>query len=206
MTSRIDATGRMLGHAGPAGVMPALVTLAALVVCTAACTRSDPPAPPRPSVARIEVPLAPGDVAQHAPPRRNGHLALQPILARCGIIGITGTHAEFIPERPLCRVRVRAVNDDASFHTFSTRAQRLVLADGRLVEESLDAVRAKRQPDEIELGAHNAAEFDLWFEPPTGVGVRGIRLVGDQDPDPAGTSVNTATGPRSGVEVPLTGV
>lgn len=160
----------------------------------------------RPSAVRIEVRLGPGDIAQHAVPRRNGHVQLSPILARCGIIGITGTHAEFVPERPLCRVRVRALNDDASFHTLSTRAQRLVLADGRLVEESPDAMRIKRQPDTIELGAHNAAEFDVWFEPALGAGVRAIRLVGDQDPDPPGTSVNTATGPRSGVEVPLTGI
>lgn len=181
---------------------------AALGVALGGCSGGEKAATasPRPSVVRIEVPLGPGDVAQHAPPRRNGHTQLQPILARCGIVGITGTHAEFIPERPLCRVRVRVLNDDASFHTVSPRAQRLVLADGGLVEESLDAIRAKRQPDAIELGAHNAAEFDLWFEPPNGARVRAIRLVGDQDPDPAGTSVNTATGPRSGVDVPLTGV
>jgi len=125
---------------------------AALGVALGGCSGGEKAATasPRPSVVRIEVPLGPGDVAQHAPPRRNGHTQLQPILARCGIVGITGTHAEFIPERPLCRVRVRVLNDDASFHTVSPRAQRLVLADGGLVEESLDAIRAKRQPDAID--------------------------------------------------------
>lgn len=184
------------------------VTGVAAVLCIVLAGCTSAPAGRRAAtespVLRIEVPLNSGDVAQHTAPRRNGHLQLQPIVARCGIISITGTHAEFVPARPLCHVRVRAMNDDASFHTFSTRVQRLVLADGRLVAESPDAMRIKRQPDAIELGAHDAAEFELWFEPPVGVAVRAIRLVGDQDPDPPGTSVHTATGPRSGVDVALT--
>lgn len=152
------------------------------------------------------MPLQPGDVAQHAPARRNGHLLLAPILARCGIAAITGTHAEFLPKRPLCRIRVRVVSDDASFHSFSANAQLLVLADGRTVEQSPDARNIKRQPDTVEIGARNTLELDLWYEPPTGAKVRGLRLVGDHDPDPPGASVATASGPPEGFEVPLSGI
>lgn len=133
--------------------------------------------------------------------RTTGHFEVRILAARCGIAAITGTHAEFLPERPLCRVRLRVTSVDARFHTFATGPQQLRLADGRLVALSHDGMSIKRQPAETELGAHDSLELELWFEPPTGVAATGLRVYGDTDPDPQGTSVRTA-GP-AWVDLPL---
>jgi hypothetical protein len=133
--------------------------------------------------------------------RPTGHFEVRALSARCGIAAITGTHAEFLPERPLCRVRLRVTSVDARFHTFATGSQRLRLADGRLVAPSPDAMSIKRQPAQTELGAHDSLELELWFEPPTGVAVTGLRVYGDADPDPQGTSVKVAGPPW--VDLPL---
>lgn len=124
--------------------------------------------------------------------RPTGHFEVRILSARCGITAITGTHAEFLPQRPLCRVALRVTSVDARFHTFTTAPQRLRLADGRLVAPSPDAMSIKRQPATTELGAHDSLELELWFEPPTGVAATGLRVYGDTDPDPQGTTVRPA--------------
>lgn len=153
----------------------------------------------------VRIPLVSGDVAQSAAPIRSGHQRIQPLLGRCGIVGVTGTHAEFLPKRPLCHVRVRLVSDDAGAHSVHLADQRLVLADGTKVEPSIDAMHVKRQPADVYLGAGNAVEVDLWFEPPVGAKVRGLLLVGDQDVDMQGTAPAPRSNPE-GVEVPLRGL
>ena len=126
---------------------------------------------------------------------------MHPLSARCGIAAISGTHAVFEPERPFCRVRVRLLNADATFHAFDTTVQRLVLADGSLVVPAPDGMRIKRQPDSVNVGAQDVVELDLWFEPPVGVRPKAIRLYGDTDPDPQGTSVAVAGPPY--VDLPV---
>lgn len=154
--------------------------VAVLLLGAAACTpASRPTSLPTPSPSPV-----------------TGHFAVRLLSARCGIPAITGTHAEFLPKRPLCRVGLRVTSVDARFHTFATGPQRLVLADGRLVPPSPDAMEIKRQPPSTELGAHDSLELELWFEPPTGVAAKALRVVGDSDPDPQGT------GPAS-VDLPL---
>jgi hypothetical protein len=114
----------------------------------------------------LRLPLAEGDVAQPAPPVTLGPLQMDVLAARCGILAITGTHAEFIPDQPLCRARLRVVSVDSSSHSFSTREQLLVLDDGTTVAPSRDAMLIKRQADKIELGARNAVELDVWWTVP----------------------------------------
>jgi hypothetical protein len=80
-----------------------------------------------------------------------------------------------------------------------------VLTDGIQVDPSIDAMHVKRQPADVYLGAGNAVEVDLWFEPPLHAKVRGLLLVGDHDVDMQGTAPAPATNPK-GVEVALTGL
>ena len=169
-------------------------------VLLAAC--SSHAASPRPSAAVVvREPLVQGERAQSAREERTGHLRVRLLSALAGVPAVTGTHAEFVPLRPLCRVRVRVASADARFHLFVVARQRLVLPGGELLAPSLDATRIKRQPDSYGLGARDVLETDLWFEPPAGVTATALRVYGDTDPDPQGTSVAVA-GP-SYVDLPV---
>jgi hypothetical protein len=163
-------------------------------------SRSSSPASPH---VTVEVPIAPDDVPQTGQVR-SGHQLFRPLAGHCGIVGVTGSHAEFVPKRPLCHLRLRISSDDATAHAVVLADQKLVLTDGTRVDLSPDAMHVKRQPTEVLLGARNAAEVDLWWEPPVGAHVRGVLLVGDRDIDQQGTAVAPATN-RAGVELPLRG-
>jgi hypothetical protein len=135
---------------------------------------------------------------------RAGHQLFQPLAGRCGIVGVTGSHAEFLPQRPLCHLRLRITADDATAHVVVLGDEKLILDDGTLVDLSVDAMHVKRQPTDVTLGAHNAAEVDLWWEPPVGAKVRGVLLVGDHDVEVQGTTTNPATN-RDGARFQLRG-
>jgi len=142
--------------------------------------------------------LGPGDVVQPAAEHHSGHFAVRLLDARCGITYLTGTHAEFDPHNPLCRVRERVRSLDATYHSFSTARQQLMLANGANVSPSIDAMNIKRQPDSVNVGARDVVELDVYFEPPPGGAPVSVRFYGDTDP---GTSVAPA-GPPS-VLLPL---
>jgi hypothetical protein len=161
---------------------------------------SDPPAKPAADVV-IREPLAIGERAQPANEERTGHLRVRLLGALADVPGVTGSHAEFIPQRPLVRVRVRIASGDARFHVFSPGWSRAVLPDGSLIEQSIDARHVKRQAESYGLGARDVVELDLWFEPPDGVRPKAIRLYGDTDPDPQGVSVAVAGPPY--VDLPV---
>jgi hypothetical protein len=175
--------------------------LAALVavVLVASCS-SGSSGPPH---VTVEVPIAPDDVPQSGQVR-SGHQLFRPLAGRCGIIGITGSHAEFLPKRPLCHLRVRITADDATAHSVLLADEKLVLSDGTLVAVSPDAMHVKRQPTEVLLGATNASEVDLWWEPPIGAKVRAVLFVGDHDVEVQGTTTTPATN-RNGIELTLKG-
>lgn len=178
--------------------MRTAVVLAAIVAATAGCS-STPPAP-KPHV-EIQETLGPGEVALPSAAHVSGHFSVRVLLGRCGITFLTGTHAEFEPKNPLCRVHERIESTDASYHDFSTSKQRLVLRDGTAVAPSVDAMRIKRQPDAVTVGGHDVVELDVYFEVPAGNDVEALRFYGDTD---TGKSV-TPPGPPS-VDVPLTGL
>lgn len=145
------------------------------------------------AVVTIERTLGPGDVAQSPAERVTGHFAVRLLDARCGITYLTGTHAEFDPRNPLCRIRERVRSLDATYHSFGTSRQQLVLENGATVTPSIDAMNIKRQPDAVDVGARDVLELDVYFEPPPGIRPDGVRIYGDTDP---GTSVAPA-GPPS---------
>jgi len=168
---------------------------AAVVVATVGCSNAS--APQQPGVAIRET-LGPSEAALPPDAHTSGHFAVRLLLGRCGITFLTGTHAEFEPKNPLCRIRERVESTDAAYHDFSTSKQRLVLADGTTVAPSIDAMLIKRQPDAVTVGGHDVVELDLYFEVPPGGQPRAVRFYGDTD---TGKSV-TPPGPPS-VDLPL---
>lgn len=99
---------------------------------------------------------------------RDGHIDFDVLAVQAPIRSIIGTHAEFEPHGQYVRVRVAVQNPDSTFHGLRTDAQALLDTAGQRVEPSIDAMRIKRQPDDIDLGAGNRLEFDLWFDLPDG--------------------------------------
>lgn len=174
--------------------------LALVVVVTVVGCSSAPATKQQPHVA-VEETLGPGEVALPSAAHASGHFSVRLLLGRCGITFLTGTHAEFEPKNPLCRIRERVASDDAAFHSFDTSRQRLVLSDGTTVAPSVDAMQIKRQPDAVTVGGHDVVELDVYFEPPPGGQVESLRFYGDTD---TGKSV-TPPGPPS-VDLPLTGL
>jgi len=149
----------------------------------------------------IQETLGPGEVVLPSAERISGHFAVQLLIGRCGITYLTGTHAEFEPNNPLCRIHERVQSRDASYHSFSTSRQRLVLGDGTTVAPSIDAMQIKRQPDAVTVGGRDVVELDVYFEPPPGAVIEAVRFYGDAD---TGKSV-APPGPPS-VDLPVTGL
>ena len=174
-------------------------TVVLTAVLLTGCT-SEPSSEPAAGVV-IREPLALGERAQPARDERTGHLRVRLLAALADVPGVTGSHAEFIPQRPLVRVRVRVASGDARFHEFQPGRVQAVLPGGGLIEQSIDARHVKRQADSYGLGARDVVEVDLWFEPPDGVRPTAIRLYGDTDPDPQGVSVAVAGPPY--VDLPV---
>ena len=153
-----------------------------VVLCLASCSSHKPAAKSDPQLLiREEAPFK--SVIQHSKPQPTGHLVIQALAARCGIASITGTHAEYTPQRPLCQVRIRVSFNDADFHSFNTEDQRLVMKDGSSIAPAHDVMNIKRQPQAISLGGHSTLELDLWFEPALGAQAAALRVAGDKDVD-----------------------
>lgn len=108
----------------------------------------------------------PGDCAK---------LTVTPVAVQPGITYIIGTHAEWDPKGQLVRVRVAIVNSDATFHTTRTTDYRLLDAAGAEYPTSVDGMRIKRQPGEVEIGAGDRLEVELWYDIPTAAAPRSLR-------------------------------
>lgn len=173
----------------------------ALAVVTAAAAGCSSPSSPSHAHVVIQETLGPGDVVLPSAVHVSGHFGVQLLLGRCGITYLTGTHAEFEPNNPLCRIHERVQSRDAAYHSFSTSRQRLVLRDGTTVAPSIDAMQIKRQPDAVTVGGRDVVELDVYFEPPPNAVIEALRFFGDTD---TGKSV-TPPGPPS-VDLPLTGI
>lgn len=97
-----------------------------------------------------------------------GRLELRIVDVTGGRQVIVGTHAEWPSAAgQFVRVRVYATNLDGTFHTFHTRISPVVDGDGTRTPPDLNAIRIKRQNEDVVLGGENQAEFDLWYDLPT---------------------------------------
>lgn len=99
---------------------------------------------------------------------RDGHIQFEVLAVTAPVRAIVGTHAEFEPRGEYVRVRLAVDNLDSTFHDVLSHGQRLLDRAGRTFEPSVDAMRIKRQPDDVNLGSGDRLEFDLWFDVPAG--------------------------------------
>lgn len=155
------------------------VAVMGLVLLATACTaeRSSTAGGPSPTATPATTASAtPTDTSAACPPVpatrgprvRDGHIDFEVLGVTAPIRSIVGTHAEFTPQGEYVRVRVAVKNPDSTFHDVITDDERLLDVTGRSFEPSVDAMRIKRQPDDINLGSGNRLEFDLWFDVPDG--------------------------------------
>ncbi|ONH33506.1 hypothetical protein BL253_01575 [Pseudofrankia asymbiotica] len=154
----------------------------------------DSPPPIRPAWA--------GEKVQHAAAARYGNMTLRPIGLTCGMHWVSGTHAEWEARGQYCRLGIVVNNVDTAFHDLDTGAQRLVDAAGKSYKPSFDAMRIRRQPDVMTIGAHDAVALDIWFDVPNDAQVVAAQLKGDDDPSGIDPVANTPR-PAGGVRVPL---
>ncbi|MGF6880637.1 hypothetical protein ABIA39_000518 [Nocardia sp. GAS34] len=141
-----------------------LVLLAGSVLltgCTSAPVRTPPPVTTTTPYART-----PGDCAK---------LTVTPLVVQPGIGYVIGTHAEWDPKGQFVRIRVAITNSDATYHTTRTSDYRLLDAAGAEYPTSVDAMRIKRQPDAVEIGAGDRLEVELWYDIPTTTTARSLR-------------------------------
>ncbi|WP_405166787.1 DUF4352 domain-containing protein [Nocardia sp. NBC_01499] len=83
-----------------------------------------------------------------------------------GIGYIFGTHAEWLPKGQYIRIRVAITNTDNEFHTTRPTDYQLDDAADHPHTTSVDAMEIKRQPNELNIGAGNRVEMDLWYDIP----------------------------------------
>lgn len=89
-------------------------------------------------------------------------------------------------------------NGYPTFHTIDLIQQLLVTADGATHQADGNAMRIERQPDNVELGAHDRLEFDLLHDIPQQAAPRSLRLYGAPVNDLGGSLHRDP-----GVEIPL---
>jgi hypothetical protein len=117
-------------------------------------------------------------VAVHAKSVEDGTMQLQVIGFTNSIPVITGTHAEWYPHGVYMRVRIVATDTGLDAAFLETHSQELVDTAGHRYHPDADAMRIKRQPDEVDLGPSDRVELDLWYDVPIGTRARSVQLFG----------------------------
>ncbi|MWK37971.1 DUF4352 domain-containing protein [Actinomadura sp. J1-007] len=97
---------------------------------------------------------------------------------REGMTEVMGTHAAMGAHGTFTRIRLLAANEGRDIQVFDTWKQRLLTSDGKSLSPDVNATMVKRQPERLSVGAAMRAEFDLWFDVPKGVKVKGVQLFG----------------------------
>ncbi|MFF7212151.1 hypothetical protein ACFZAU_16700 [Streptomyces sp. NPDC008238] len=135
---------------------------------------------PHPSPPTTGQPLRQLEIALDAPAVTAGNLEFRALALRCGIAVIVGTHAEHPAKGRLCRIRVGVTVDDSVSARLDNDLHRLVLADGSRHAMDWEAMQIKRQPLTIDIGAHDSAQYDLWFDIPRGAAVDHLAVTNDK--------------------------
>jgi hypothetical protein len=156
--------------------------VAAAALALAGCSSAGTPAPattpsastylfPSRTVRPSETPLATATVV-------SGPVSVAVIGLRAHLTYAVGTHADFTPRGEYDRLRVVVQNDDRTFLYLTLADIRLVTADGTVHRPDAQAMAIKRQPETVDIGSLDRAEFDLWYDVPTGSRLRALRLTG----------------------------
>jgi hypothetical protein len=133
----------------------------------------------------------PDETVPRLPTARSGDMAFTVIGLRDRMDTVAGSHADVPPKGQFIRIRLVVENTGRITDTFDTRKQLLVASDGRAFRPDLDAMLIRRQPTSIDVGSGVRVEMDLWYDIPSQVRERALRVVGSPtmgaaaDPPPA---------------------
>lgn len=174
LNARNGVTVRQLARHLPVVAATAALAGALAAVLVAAALWPDTPRP------APQHPLRQLEIAFDAPAVHPGNLEFRAIALRCGIAVIVGTHAEHSAEGRLCRIRIEVTVDDSVSAHLDNDSQRLVLADGTRHSMDWEAMQIKRQPLTLDIGAHDSAQYDLWFDIPQGAAVDRLAVTNDK--------------------------
>ena len=172
-------------------------SITALVLGAAGCSGGGHSSP----IPTYDLPPRPVRVAETPLPYRpvtDGLMTFAAIGIRTGMEYITGTHADLPARGAYTRIRVLVENGYSRTHTLDTTKQLLVTADGRTQAPDLGAMHVERQPDQVDIGAHDRLELDLYYDIPKNAVPRAIRFFGIPTDD-----LGNPVGPDRGVQVPL---
>jgi hypothetical protein len=144
----------------------AVPAVALAVLAAAGCT-STPAATSGRSAPATSTATAPRPTVT-PPDATCGRLRIRVLGVQGGRPVIVGTHAEFPSHAgQFVRVRIYATNEEGVFHTFHTPLSPVIDADGTTTYPNGEAMRIKRQSEDVVLGGENQAQFDLWYDLPT---------------------------------------
>lgn len=144
-------------------VAAAAVIATSVAACShgAAATASGARSGPKSSTLRL------GELALQAPTVRVGMLAIHPLSWKCGMGSLIGTHAEHFARGQYCRFRLHLLADDATYVDYESAWLRLGWTTGSTTPDA-EAMKIARQPQEMQVGAHDTVELDVWFDYPIG--------------------------------------
>jgi hypothetical protein len=103
----------------------------------------------------------------------------------CGMIFITGTHAEHYAKGQICRVGVRLDNQQLVTANIDSRLQTIVLNTGAEIIPDDESMQIKRQEQVQQLGARNMIVLSYWFDIPADAYPTAVRIRPNQDTPPA---------------------
>ncbi|WP_431959860.1 hypothetical protein [Actinacidiphila sp. bgisy160] len=159
---------------------PALTALAGALAGATVAALTAAAIWPHPSPSAAGQPLRQLEIPLDAPAVKAGNLEFRALALRCGIAVIVGTHAEHPAKGRLCRIRVLVTVDDSVSARLDNDLHRLVLADGSRHPMDWEAMQIKRQPLTIDIGAHDSAQYDLWFDIPRDAAVHHLAVTNDK--------------------------
>ncbi|MEU6373492.1 hypothetical protein [Streptomyces sp. NPDC046909] len=135
-------------------------------------------------------------------PHKDGHLTFTVLSLRCGITGVTGSHADAPPQGQFCSVRLRVENKDPNYHVYETERQHLAGVTGDRARPDSFAMAVRRQSEKVKMGGHTLMEVELWYDVPKNAEITGLRVSGDNDPSSFTSTVPIGRAPN-GVLVPM---
>ncbi|MGW7209305.1 DUF4352 domain-containing protein [Streptomyces sp. NPDC054837] len=133
---------------------------------------------------------------------KDGHLTFTVLSLRCGITGVTGSHADAPPQGQFCAARLRVENRDPNYHVYESARQHLAGVSGDRARPDSFAMAVRRQSDTVKLGGHTLMEVELWYDVPKDAKATGLRVSGDNDPS-SFTSTKPIGRAPNGVLVPM---
>jgi hypothetical protein len=149
------------------------------VLLLAGCAQEAPPAPPPVQTYDVTpLPLRPDEKALNAAPTTEGDSVFELIGLTTGIKTILGSHAEWPAKGAFIRVRLVVTNTGRNTVPFDANKQALITADGATHTPDPQAMLIKRQPGQIDIGADDRLEFDLYYDAPPDARPSALRAFG----------------------------